>query len=59
MNRWQEIPEHPVVRWIEATGYPRWMQEKPEGIGRFMQKPVKTGNFRKLPDINGGKERFT
>ena len=22
--------EHPEIRWIEATGYPSWLQEKKE-----------------------------
>lgn len=27
------IPEHPEIAWIEATGYPSWLQEREEDDG--------------------------
>ena len=24
----ERLPDHPVIRWMERTGYPSWMQDE-------------------------------
>lgn len=26
----ERIPDHPMIRWMERTGYPSWMQDEDE-----------------------------